>query len=142
MFKLNNKGWGLGVMILFIGVFCLAILIIAVLSSKYGLMNNSTKNIYNSEKKMTTTKKQKYLEYEQIIGQTCAEYVNKNYKDATETDNIYININELNIKDQIKQECTGYVNVGKVNDIPYYNPYIKCNNYQTEGYEEIYNRSE
>lgn len=138
MFKLNNKGWGLGIMILFICVFLLAILIISVLSAKYGLMSNTKQGVNNSETKQATVNNQKYFEYEQTIGQISTEYVDKNYSNITTNDVIYININELNVQKNIKQECTGYVKIGKDNGINYYNPYIKCDNYQTEGYEEQY----
>ena len=36
MLKLNNKGWGLSVMLLFLGVFALAILIIVIIATHYG----------------------------------------------------------------------------------------------------------
>lgn len=39
MKKLNNKGWGLGVMLAFMAIFFLAILIISILSARYGLIN-------------------------------------------------------------------------------------------------------
>lgn len=138
MFKLNNKGWGLGIMILFICVFFLAILIISALSAKYGLMSKTNPNANNSEPKQATINNQKYFQYEQAIGQISTEYVDKNYSSITKDDVIYININKLNIQEEIKKECTGYVKVGINNNINYYNPYIKCDNYQTEGYDERY----
>lgn len=34
--KLNNKGWGLSVFLTFIGIFLIAIILVAYLSNKYG----------------------------------------------------------------------------------------------------------
>lgn len=36
MLKLNNKGWGLGALLLFMGIFALALLIIVIISARYG----------------------------------------------------------------------------------------------------------
>lgn len=140
MFKLNNKGWGIGIMFLFIGIFFFAILIIAVISTKYGLTDKTKSNIHNNNQTIIETTNDKYLEYEQIIGRSAADYVNRNYSEVNNQDIMYININQLNIDQEIKQNCNGYVKVGKSNGTNYYNPYIKCNNYQTDGYNEEYNK--
>lgn len=136
MNKLNNKGWGLAVMLAFIGVFFLAILIIAILSSKYGLLTND-KNEINSENSLITTNR-KYIEYEQTIELSAVDYIQKH--DNNIKNNDIIDINNLEIESEVKQECEGYIKVSKVKNDTSSKAYINCSNYQTEGYTDAFNR--
>ena len=47
MKKLNNNGWGLNTMIIFLVVLLVFILIIAILSYKIGIEKGSRNSIYN-----------------------------------------------------------------------------------------------
>lgn len=48
MKKLDNKGWGLNTMIIFLVVMLLFILVIAILSYKMGIEKDSKNPIYNN----------------------------------------------------------------------------------------------
>ncbi len=48
MKKLDNKGWGLNTMIIFLVVMLLFILVIAILSYKMGIEKDSKNPIYNT----------------------------------------------------------------------------------------------
>lgn len=137
MKKINDKGWGLAVMLVFMGIFFLAILIISILSTKYGLLNEEKQDANSTNQLITTNKK--YLDYEYIIKEETPQYVNKIYGEINDEKIRYVNINDLDIDNVIKEECRGYVEVYK-NNTMYYETYIKCSNYETEGYNDAFNQ--
>ena len=47
MKKLNERGWGLNTLIMFLGIMVVFILIIAVLAYNIGIESGSNKSIYN-----------------------------------------------------------------------------------------------
>lgn len=47
MRKLNNNGWGLSTLLIFMGIFILCIIVIALVSYNYGIEKNSPDPIYN-----------------------------------------------------------------------------------------------
>lgn len=47
MKKINNKGWGLSTMLIFMGIFVLFIIIVAIISYNYGIDKNSPDPIYS-----------------------------------------------------------------------------------------------
>ena len=141
MFKLNNRGWGLGTMIAFVCVFLLAIILITVISLKYGFTNktNSTRQQENSRNNTTPVDTAKYQKYEQEIRQKADIYYKNNSNSSVESP-IYINIQALDIKQEIKNQCTGYAEITVNEQNQYYNAYIKCTAYETVGYDESHLR--
>lgn len=127
--KLNNKGWGLSVLLAFIGVFFVAIILISYLSNKYGYGPTNT-----SSTNPTNTLVEKYRGYETEVKEAAVKYQEEHYPNIDNGDQFYINISKLNIGSYIKSSCTGYVKYGKTNDLFYYDPYLKCGDYETNGY--------
>ena len=125
--KLNNKGWGLSIFLVFIVVFFIAIIIIAHISKQYG---------YGpvEEPHITNTLLQRYKSYETEVKESAIRYQEYNYPTMQNGDGFIVNIKNLDIKSEITYTCTGYVKYGITSDIYYYEPYLHCGNYKTAGY--------
>ena len=129
MLGLNNKGWGLGVFLVFIGVFFVAIILVTYVANKNGMGSGTN---YYFENNNTLLKK--YKEYETIIKERAIVYQEQNYSFIDDGDIFYVNINKLDVSDTIKSDCDGYAKIGKENGIYIYEPYLKCGNYTSNGY--------
>lgn len=129
MKKLNNRGWGLGIFIIYVGIFFIAIVLVSYIANKNNLGADS--DIY-----MTTDDKvlQQYIEYESEIKTIAIKYQQENYNDIKNGDSVRLNINKLNINENILHRCTGYVIFSNTNGIYLVDPYIKCGSYRTSGY--------
>lgn len=145
MKKLNNKGWGLGVFITFLGLFFLAILVVVVLSSSFKFGEDSNPNIVvvppsenNSDNNSDITHNdgEKYANYEAEIKIAAEAYKNEKYPSIENGDVFYVNINKLTLSKNVTNDCSGYAKIGKVHENDYYEAYIRCSLYTTPGYEE------
>lgn len=128
--KLNKHGWGLremfvlsSVLIIFLGV---SIYFIYVLYSSFG---KEMKNNYDDLEKNLKHQASVYL----------ADY----YDDDLTSDKITITRSvlrsydlDIELKDKIGKACSGYVVAYKTMGITHIDPYIKCEKYETKGYEE------
>ena len=145
MLKLNNKGWGLSVMLASLGLLLGALLLVVIMSNKFTyLLNNtdsstnyhgnSSSHFENNSTINETVKENNYnyvyFSYEDEIRQVALNYKLNNYPQINEGDKFYININALDISDEIKISCTGYVFISD----EAIKPFISCDNYQTNGY--------
>ena len=128
MKKLDNKGWGLVVFLIFIFIFFFTILLISFLANKNGIGPQDTNNNYNN----IDTKD--YTQFETKVKISAMKYQEMNYPNIENGDIFYINISKLELSDEIKNSCTGYVKLGKVNGNYIYEPYLSCDNYTTSGY--------
>ena len=129
MYKLNNRGWGLGVFLVYMFVFILAIFIITVLINKNGLGSNS-ENIMTTEEERTL----EYEKYEQIVRDSAIDYREENYPYISDEEEFKINITLLDIPNEITRKCEGYVIIEKNSEGYNYSPYLKCGSYNTPGY--------
>ena len=111
---LNNRGWGLQLMMVFILILMLALVIISVLSNK---LNKA----FNEE----------YVKYEEEIVVSAKNYFELNKDLELVTIKKLIDDKYLNNKKELN--CTGYV----IKSISY-KAYIKCDNYTTVGYSRGY----
>ncbi len=145
---MNNRGWGLNVMLVFTGILLLALIIVIV-----EIQNNFKKLEANYEENSSQTEesiKPTYTTYEDIefaLIKSAGSYVRKYYsEDFLEGDYITVPLSVLqkekfigpiyDIKDETTA-CTGYVGFIKQEGIIDYEPYIKCGkNYTTKGYIE------
>lgn len=120
---MNKKGFGTKEMLIMMAILLIFLLIMVYfISSLYGNFDaNETES---------------YVELENKIAYAAREYVND--KDAK---NLIIGLDIL-IKDDYVNDfndyqgnaCSGYV----IHENKEYKPYIKCQNYQTDGYSEKY----
>ena len=126
--KLNNEGWGLSVLLAFIGVFFVAILLVSYISNKYGLGPTDTTAPVNNS--LLETNKG----YETEVKSAAIRYQEQHYPNIQNNDSFYVNIKNLDISGKIVDSCTGYAKYGRSNDIYFYEPYLSCGNYKTSGY--------
>lgn len=159
MNKLNNKGWGLGAMIAFLGVFILAILIIVIQSNRLGIAGGQvskpiptktpnvtstpTPSIKPTSKPDATAKPKptyNYAELENLVEKSSVKYQEKYYPKLVKEDSVYVTVKKLleekylaDLIDTDGNFCTGYVKISNMETIKY-KAFIKCGTYQTEGY--------
>lgn len=144
MTKLNNRGWGLGALIAGIGVFALSLLIIAILVHNGAQVlepsyngNNDLNSEYNNYD---------YTTLEDKVSYAADMYVSKKYNENVEEDTLVtVTLKKLQKEDFLDniydlkdthKKCSGYVTFYKKNNKYYYEPYINCKNYKTNGYNE------
>ncbi len=155
-FKLNNRGWGLQVMLVSILVLMLGLVIAAVLIQQdFGYMfdpigeDSSGGNVSrpsDDEEEIKEPEYKTYDELEEIVLEATEVYQKEYYSDILDGERISVTIRQLineNLIDGINDiedgsACTGYglftLNDGKIT----YEAFLNCSNYQTIGYNEIY----
>lgn len=125
--KLNNRGWGLGMFMLFLFFLSIAILFIWYSSVQ---VNNEFKKIKN--------RNSYYHELESNLINSAGLFLNDNQISECYSIGCTINYEILKNNNYVEKmldeidrtECDGYVKV--VKDV--YLPYISCSNYKTGGY--------
>ncbi len=144
MTKINNKGWGLGALIAGIGVFALSLLVIAILVHNGAQVLEPT---YNGNNDLDSEyNNYDYTILENKVSDAADRYVSKKYSENIDEDTlITVTVKKLqkedfldnvyDLKDTYKK-CSGYVTFYKKNNKYYYEPYINCKNYKTNGYNE------
>ncbi len=145
--KLGKSGWSFKEMLIII-IIILVILIIACFYV-YRLYSNLSYIEKNTEQKKDETKiinstdeiedknyLNDYYDLENVLNDSAIEYINSNEI----LENTAIDYNTLKNAGYISDlqtdddKCDGYVEVEIQDDIISTTPYIKCNNYMTEGY--------
>ncbi len=136
---INKKGWGLSTELIFILIFVVGLFVAMIFANKFGILKNGTNDIYNDKIDNTD-----YKGMESIVLQATKKYVNNVYNNDIGENTLIVRISYLikngylsELKDGNGKSCSGYISVINVSDISIsYNPYIKCKNYETIGYEE------
>jgi ABC-type antimicrobial peptide transport system permease subunit len=133
--KLNNHGWGLNQMLIYCAILLffliIAVMLIIQLSSILSDIN--------------ITDSVSYSEVEENVSSAAKIYMNKYYTNDVGTGTITITTDNL-LKNNILSEsdltptdesktCTGYALVKNDTDGLNISSYIKCSNYETNGYQ-------
>ena len=133
---MNQEGWGLKDVILFLVIILLAIVIAMFIYNR--TFNNLFAGIDNKAPKET------YSDIEQNIAHNARTYTDNYYSKALENgDSGVVTVRAMqqvrllqSVKDiKTKKNCSGYVLFAKTNGVTNYEPYLKCSNYQTKGYK-------
>lgn len=144
--KFNKRGWGL------VGELVVVLLVVAMLVYViYGLNNLGL--IRDMDKALGTDvfpdlvisgKTVSYSSVEDNLISASQKYVSDNYGNNIDTA-ITIRVSHLikngyisTIRDKDNKECSGYVIVSKLDEDIIYTPYLKCDEYETKGYNEKY----
>lgn len=144
MKELNNNGWGLVSFLVFILIFVIC-LILSALGLKYiGLLDDDWHFVDFSI--LTKSKEEIDTSYnilEEKMTSSAKRYINDYYSNNLGLDTLNIKVSSLvnngylsDFTDIYNKECTGYVSVYLENNTIIYKPYLKCNNYETIGYEK------
>ncbi len=124
--KLNNRGWGFRSMIVGISILFLCLFIVSVLIS-------DEDNPIGELNRFETT----YESLENNLRKASIEYQKEHYPNIEGELTVSLKtLVELDYVDAITDiettnECSGYVLI----EVDTYLPYIKCDNYQTNGYD-------
>lgn len=137
-YKLNNKGWGMSLFILFIVGFIIFLIIASIISYKMGLNQGNDNLNINTNNSVTNYN---YISLETKLKNAAISYVKQKELNINVGETITITYDELvelkvinNLKDNVGT-CTGYVKISYDGTTFTYNPYIKCvGRYQTSGY--------
>lgn len=121
MNKLDNRGWGFVMFIFFLGILAIALLMVVSMVNDFGAGFSSRRG-----KDVTYGQYQRYKRYEREVVSAAYSY------SATHGNIDSINISLLNIDNDIKSECVGYVQYESVSNG--YVAYLRCGNYRSEGY--------
>lgn len=150
MIKLNNRGWGLRVFILGLGIFAIALLIVVMLvHNKVQFLEPKHKwneDLYNEYNKTPEKENESYSTLENKVVAAARKYANDKYNvDFEDNTTITVTVKKLQkekLLDSVKdlkntnKKCSGYVTFYKKSNNFYFSPYINCKNYKTKGYEE------
>ena len=152
---MNNEGWGLRLMLLFVAILCIALMISIYLIQRnfsfmlaedpYKFKNNNNNNVNEN-----VTVKKTYSGIEKEMVASAKKYVKKVYNDnPDEADFLKVKVSSMqkegllgtinDIKDK-NIVCSGYVSCRKEEDNSLsYEPYLKCGKkYTTKGYVDRY----
>lgn len=129
--RLNKQGWGLREMLILSGILilflCVSIYFIYIFYNSFDkeMKSNYYEGLENN------------LEYQTTI------YLNDYYDEALTSDKITISRSvlrsydlDIELKDKHEKACSGYVTANKSMGKTNVDAYIKCENYETKGYEE------
>ena len=166
--KLNNKGWGLTDYLLIVGAIAIALFGASILiirlnitlkenMKKHEQMEEnidetiSEENIINDNEQNTENDKkedvQENIDYKKIedkMVSSAMKYIEGAFKNEISNNTITVDNTHLieldsTLKDEMsKDNCKGYVLVKKDKENINYTPYVKCDNYKTEGTNDYY----
>lgn len=144
--KLNKNGWGLAAEIVIILGVIVALVWVIYGFNQFGLVKNMNDalgtdilpDLIISGEKIT------YSIAEDNLISASKAYIKDVYGDTFDIDTT-IKLSRLikdgyisTIRDEDNNTCTGYVMVSNTSENINYNPYLKCKNYKTPGYNEEY----
>lgn len=145
--KLNKNGWGYFEFFVFLIIFVIC-LIISFAGLRYvGLLDENWHFVDFEEigkEKEEEKKPFSYADLREDMVDATMKYISKYYNNELGLDTLNIRVSQLKkegliteFKDNKGKDCSGYTAVYKDdNGKIQYNPYLKCENFETDGYEE------
>lgn len=147
MKKLNNQGWGLGVFLAFVVIFIFCIFIASINAYKVGLgkeppsvqfgddvnkpspspSDNGTSNVSGKEK---------YKDLIKNVNLAADKYRVDYYSSLLNGDSVFVPIKTLKENNYLQdtKNCSGYVKIINQNGSFQYKTYLKCPDYESDGY--------
>lgn len=136
---MKKNGWGLRTELLFILMFIVCLVVATIGLNRIGFIGGTFSAIDMFNGKDT---KESYIMIENDLVKVAANYATEYYGGKYPEDEFTIRLTTLintgytsKLTDPKNRECSGYVDVKKVNSSLIYTPYIKCATYRTEGYK-------
>lgn len=136
--KLNNHGWGLNQMLIYCAIilFFLMISVFFIIQLSNALGDTIKKNVINENT---------YSDIENIISSAAVDYIEKYYENDLSIGTVTVptkNLLHYNLITESRlvttpgnDECYGYALVKKEADELTSHSYIKCSNYETNGFQ-------
>ena len=156
-FKLNNRGWGLSDFLLIgsVIIICLLFSSVMIIRLTNGLKENLKANEKNNteekietnnnvENVINTNDEINYIDLEAKLTRLAIKYIEEVYKNNIGENLFIVDCPHLlevdsNLKTEMsKDNCNGYVEAKKNGENIEYTPYLKCDNYSTDGVKEYY----
>lgn len=142
---MNENGWGFKDFVLIFGIIFLTIIITIVIYQASFKKTNVTDPIDPNAEQM---EKYTYDDLENFLKLAAKRYQNNNYQGTFESSETWVLSYNLLKKNKFlkkplmdvyepKKECNGYVIFNKNGTNMSYEPYIKCENYETYGYDSV-----
>jgi len=133
---LNNKGWGTKDVMMTICVMAIAVLTTMI------IYNRNFKDLFEgtSNKESVPTIEYNYVKAENQIENAAKDYCKERFQNIEDIPLMSLSYKFLKEKGYIEsldandESCNGYVTIKSQNGKIIYDPYIKCENYRTEGY--------
>ena len=133
--KLNNRGWGLAMMLVFLGILSIFILVTWINSYKIADSYDDLKDDLNSSAKVPI---KYYHDLENRLSNAAKSFLTNNPSELCDMYGCTIEYDGLRENNYISEmidrydnsECDGYVKVEKGN----YHSFVNCENYRTAGY--------
>lgn len=141
--KLNNHGWGLGVFLGFVVIFVLCIVVVSVNAYKLGLEKDGPSIQFGEEEEKPSSTPDSSLsgteKYQDLIkdAQLAAEaYRIDYYSQLLEGDSVFVPFSTLKEKNYLENTdgCNGYVKILHQGESYQYQTYLKCSDYESDGY--------
>ncbi len=147
MLKLNERGWGLSIFIVFIVVFVIAIILVSIGAEKAGIgsgngitslptENPGGKNNY-TDQEITLAK-----DYEAVVQNAAFRYFEVTYANQNPSNKIVVSVSTLLSSGYLDSfsvagnTCSGYTVVSIDGENRLYQPYVHCGDvYTTTGYD-------
>lgn len=159
-FKLNNRGWGLSDFLL-IGsaiIICLLFSSVMIIRLTNGLKENlkvneekrkteekiEIENNIEEESNINNNKPINYSALENKLTSDAIKYIEEVYKNNISNNLFIVDYPHLlevdsNLKNEMsKDNCNGYVEAKKNSEKIEFTPYLKCDNYSTNGVKDYY----
>ncbi|MBE6152634.1 MAG: hypothetical protein E7166_00195 [Firmicutes bacterium] len=156
-FKLNNRGWGLSDFLLIgsIIIICLLFSSVMIIRLTNGLKENLRVNDNKTEEKVEIDNNDEetinldnqtidYIKLESTLTKDAIKYVEEVYKNNIGENLFIVDYPHLlevdsNLKTEMsKDNCNGYVESKKNGENIEFTPYLKCDNYSTNGVKDYY----
>ena len=141
---MNNKGWGLRMMMVFLLLLSISLIISSFYVAKItkddeenniNEKDNSNDDVINSNI---------YIEAEKSMNEIVKEYIKNNYNNEIPVGTLTINLTKItdldnkNVLNSLKtKNCEGYTNVLFEEKLQF-SSYIKCDKYETDGFVDFY----
>lgn len=137
---LNKNGWGITTLIIFLAVFVVCLLFSAFLITRSVKKLNEANKRDNVNVVDTEDVNDFYTGLETSVIDAAKEYTSEN-PSVLDKEEFVLKVSSLiesgylnSLDDESGNMCSGYVIIENINDTTY-TPYIKCDEYETTGYE-------
>ncbi len=141
--KLNKKGWGFIEFFAFLLIFVVCLIAVFFMLDKIGLLDDDYKYIkdyFEPEDVQHVS----YAELKIQMVDATKKYIKDFYDNQLGVDTLNIRVSQLidnnyldKLEDSKGRDCSGYVSVYlDRNNTIQYDAYLKCKDYESDGYEE------
>lgn len=147
MLKLNERGWGLSIFIVFIAVFVIAIILVSIGAERAGIGSSGGITSLPTEspsgnKNYTDQEIMSAKNYEAVVQNAASRYFDQIYTNQNPSNKIVVSVSTLLSSGYLDSfsvagnTCSGYTVISIDGENRLFQPYVHCGNvYTTSGYD-------